>query len=186
MLDILQIEGCIVPVDAEGCQTYIAAGIRKKGADYAFALKANQPNLHDDVEYFFSELAAEDLEEWVEYHETFDVSHGRYETREYFHIGKIGWLPRLKEFKDAKSIGVVKATREENCTRSITRRYYISSFPQGAEAFSHVVRTHWSTENTPHWTPDMSFREDGFATAYQILRRRLRDNASDRIEAGQA
>lgn len=67
LLELLQIKGCPVTIDAEGCQTDIAAKVRQKKAEYVSALKANQPNLHEDVKYPFSELEPQNLkEEWVE------------------------------------------------------------------------------------------------------------------------
>lgn len=83
LLDLLKINGCIVTIDAAGCQTKIAKQIRTKKADYVLALKGNQPTLHDEVTYFFRELETKDIDEgWVEHHRTVDKGHGRLEIRE--------------------------------------------------------------------------------------------------------
>lgn len=161
LLELLKINGCVVTIDAEGLQREITEKIVAKKADYVIALKANQPTVHEDVKYFFRELDREDLEEgWVTSHKTVDKGHGRIEVREYYHCDEVAWLPQLKRFAGARSIGMVKATRETAAGRSTERRYYVSSLPMDAERFAHAVRTHWSVENSLHWTLDMTFRED--------------------------
>lgn len=161
LLDLLEITGCIVTIDAAGCQTDIAEKIHGKKGDYVLALKANQPTLHDDVRFAFSDLSEEDLDEqWLDHHRSVDKGHGRIEIRESYHSEEIEWLPDLKRFPGARSIGMVKATRIIGEKVTAQCRYYISSLAQDAEAFAHAVRAHWSVENTLHWTLDMTFRED--------------------------
>ncbi len=161
LLELLKIKGCIVTIDAIGCQGEIAASIQNKKADYVLALKGNQKNLHEDVKYFFHELEEKDLaEEWLDSHKTVDKDHGRIEIREYYQSDEIAWLPELKNFAGVKTIGIVKATRIIGKRQSTECRYYISSLPMDAQRFAHAVRSHWSVENTLHWTLDMTFRED--------------------------
>jgi len=161
LLDLLKVKGCIVTIDAAGCQQDIAKKVKEKEADYVFALKGNQPNLHEDVQYFFKELEQKDLEEeWIDSYKTVDKGHGRIEIREYYQSDEIAWLPELRRFTGAQSIGMVKATRIINGTQTVHTRHYISSLPMDAKKFAHAVRSHWSVENNLHWTLDMTFRED--------------------------
>ncbi len=161
LLDLLKVKGCIVTIDAEGCQTDIAKKIREKKSDYVLAVKANQPNLQEQVRDFFDDLTDDDLDdEWLEKHRALDKGHGRIEIREYYHSHEIAALPRVKEFHGAKSIGMERSTRIIGEKRTTQVRYYVSSLDMHAQRFAHAVRSHWSVENSLHWTLDMSFRED--------------------------
>ena len=161
LLDLLKVKGCIVTIDAEGCQTEIAKKIREKKADYVLAVKANQPQLLDEVSDFFSVTTVDDIdEEWLEKYDDLDKGHGRIEIRECYHSDEISALPRVKEFAGAQSIAMVRSTRIIGEERTTQVRYYISSLEMDVEKLAHAVRTHWSVENGLHWTLDMSFRED--------------------------
>jgi predicted transposase YbfD/YdcC len=161
LLELLKVKGCIVTIDAAGCQTDIAEKIRAKKADYVLAVKANQPQLLDEISDFFSVTTDDDVaEEWLEKYDTLDKGHGRIEKREYYHSNEIAALPRVKQFAGAKSIGMVRSTRIIAEQRSTTTRYYVSSLEMDAQKLAHAVRSHWSVENNLHWTLDMTFRED--------------------------
>lgn len=163
LLETLKIKGCIVTIDAEGCQTAIAEKIvDQKKAEYVLAVKGNQANLAEQISEFFGEMDEEQLAtvEWIESHKTVDKGHGRIEVREYFHSDEIAALPRVQEFCGAQSIGMVRAKRIIGEKETSRTRYYISSLPLDAAAFARAVRAHWSIENNLHWTLDMSFRED--------------------------
>ena len=180
LLDLLKVKGCIVTIDAEGCQTDIAKKIREKKSDYVLAVKANQPNVQEQVRDFFDDLTDDDLDdEWLEKYRTLDKGHGRIEIREYYHSDEIAALPRVKEFHGAKSIGMVRSTRIIGEKRSTQVRYYVSSLDMNAQRFAHAVRSHWSVENSLHWTLDMSFREDdsrmrtGYSAENFVMMRRM-------------
>jgi predicted transposase YbfD/YdcC len=161
LLDLLKVKGCIVTIDAEGCQTEIAKKIRERKADYVLAVKANQPHLLEQISDFFADTTDEDIgEEWLEKNETVDKGHGRIEIRECYHSDEIAALPRVKEFAGAKSIAMVRSTRIIGEKRTSETRYFISSLEMDAQKLAHAVRAHWSVENSLHWTLDMSFRED--------------------------
>ena len=161
LLDLLKIKGAIVTIDAAGCQTDIAGAIREKKADYVLAVKGNQGTLLEDAQFAFEEVEQEDLDEgWVDYTQTVDKGHGRIEIREYYHTNEIAWSKRIKEFPGARSFGMVKSTRIIGDKQTTETRYYISSLDMDAKKFGHAVRTHWSVENTLHWSLDMTFRED--------------------------
>jgi len=163
LLKLLELNGCIVTIDAIGCQKGIAKQICEKKADYVLAVKANRPEMFSEIKYCFDELneGEEDQEQWFDYHKTFDKEHGRLETREYFVSDEIDWLkPLLKDWKDVRTIGMVRARRAVGDQESIDCRYYISSLPANAELFGKAVRAHWGVENSLHWVLDMVFRED--------------------------
>ena len=161
LLDLLKVKGCIVTIDAEGCQTEVAKKIREKKADYVLAVKGNQPTLLEQITDFFDAVTDEDIAEpWLEKYHDVDKGHGRVEIRECYHSDEIAALPRVKEFRGAKSIAMVRGTRIIGEKRTSQVRYFISSLEMDAERVAHAVRTHWSVENGLHWTLDMSFRED--------------------------
>jgi predicted transposase YbfD/YdcC len=161
LLDLLKVKGCIVTIDAEGCQTDIAKRIGEKKADYVLAVKANQPHLLEQTKDFFDAVTDEDIgEQWLEKRHDVDTGHGRVEVRECYHSDEIAALPRVKEFPAAKSIAMVRSTRTIGEKETSQVRYFISSLEMDAERLAHAVRSHWSVENGLHWTLDMSFRED--------------------------
>jgi len=103
LLKMLEIEGCIVTIDAMGCQKNISKTIVEKNADYIFSLKGNQSNLHDDVKLLFQAQKEDDFKEMsFDYHETIDADHGRIETRKYWTTSDIGWLQGKKTGKSLK------------------------------------------------------------------------------------
>ena len=161
LLDMLEVSGCIVSIDAMGCQTAIAQKIRDKGADYLLAVKGNQNTLHEDIKLFLDDLSAkESLVKTKGFHETLDKGHGRIEIRRCWVSTAIDWLDQKDKWKDLAMIGVVESERHEGESESISRRYFISSLTTDAEHFMSAVRSHWSVENNLHWVLDIGFRED--------------------------
>lgn len=163
LLTLLELKGCIVTIDAIGCQTEIANQIREKKADYVLAVKGNRPNLHNELKFCFDEIkmGTEKQEEWIDYHKDFNKEHGRFETRECLATEEIDWLrPLIKDFKNVQSIAMVRSRRSIGEKESVESRYYISSLPANAELLNTAVRAHWGVENSVHWVLDMVFRED--------------------------
>lgn len=162
LIDILDIAGCIVTIDAMGTQTKIAEKIVTAKADYVLALKGNQETLQGEVVNFFESA---DDEKYQEEHKikTFkEISkgHGRSEIREAYISSDIGWMVDAKKnWKRLTSIGMVKYQREENGKKTVEKRYFICSIEDNAEKFSHVVRKHWGIESM-HWVLDVVFNED--------------------------
>ncbi len=156
LLDLLSIKGCIVTIDAMGCQKEIAKKITEKKADYVLALKDNQPTLSEDVQLAFWEVKEE------EGLKTLDKEHGRIEIRRYYMDDNIHWLrERHPDWVNLKSIGMVESTRIIKDKTSVERRFYITSLPKNLEKFAHAVRAHWGIENKVHWVLDVTFKEDG-------------------------
>ena len=139
LLDLLKVKGCIVMIDAEGCQTDITKKIRDNKADYVLAVKANQPNLLEQTKDFFDAATDDDIgKEWLEKYEDLDKGHGRIEIRECYHSDEIAALPRVKDFAGAKSIAMVRSTRIIGEKRTSQVRYFISSLEMDAERLAHA------------------------------------------------
>jgi predicted transposase YbfD/YdcC len=161
LLDLIDVDGDIVTIDAMGCQTDIAAKIRKVGADYALALKDNQPTLHEDVSDYFDWIEKEQpkSESLDRYKSRPENDHGRIETREIL-TASADWLDGKEEWADIHTIIRYRCTREIDGVKSVSVRHYISSFDTTAEEFLEIIRGHWSVENQLHWMLDVVFRED--------------------------
>jgi predicted transposase YbfD/YdcC len=161
LLKLLDISGCIVTIDAMGCQKKIAAQIVGQGADYVFSLKGNQGNMHDDIELFFEDALNRKFKDMEHgYLETVEGDHGRVETRKYYTVEDIDWLDGKDKWTKLKTIGMVQSERYSDGKTTIENRYFISSLASGTECFANAVRSHWGIENTCHWILDIAFRED--------------------------
>lgn len=156
LLELLVLKGCIVTIDAMGCQQEIAEKITDKEADYILAVKGNQKFLLDDIEEAFSNAKADD-----EYTHK-EVNHGRIESRTTKVITDLDWICSKQDWKKLSCIIMVFSTRinkqtglkEESC------RYYISSKKGTAKDFNEAIRSHWGIENKLHWMLDVTFGED--------------------------
>ncbi len=168
LLDALHLKGCIVTLDAMGCQKNIAAKIIDKGAHYVLALKGNHAIVHEEVEEFFADTvppcalqcADSAAQEKMDFFQTFDAGHGRKETRRYWHSTDIDWFEDKHLWKNLRSIGMVESLRNVKGKTSIERRYYLCSLPLGAKRLGKTIREHWGVENQLHWSLDVVFRED--------------------------
>ena len=158
LLEILDVNGCIVTIDAMGCQKEIAQKIVDEGGDYALALKENQGTLHDDVKLYFDNL--EKCKAEYDHYRVTEKGHGRMETREYLITSDVEWLDPEGKWKNLSGIGMVRSERLVNGQRSAEIRYYITSRMLDAKKFGEVVRSHWGIENSLHWVLDVAFRED--------------------------
>lgn len=162
LLEVLELKGCIVTIDAMGCQTEIAKQIIGKKADYVLALKGNQGKLYEETkDYFEAGLANAWKNMAASYHEEYDAGHGRIEYRQCFAITpKAADIPSCKKWPGLKSIVMVKSRRELKEKITEETRFYIASFDKNANKTLEAVRQHWAIENSLHWTLDVSFRED--------------------------
>ena len=179
LLEILELSGCLVTIDAMGCQTEIAQAILDAKGDYVLAVKRNQPTLHDGLEWFFCYHGTFDYAEVpVRRHETCETGHGREETRSYFVCDVPDDLPDRRRWPKLKAIGMAVSDTVRDGKVCYEQRYYILSKKLSARRFAAAVRSHWSIENRLHWQLDVTFQEDqsrlrrGHADAnFSILRR---------------
>jgi len=162
LLKIIEIAGCIVTIDAIGCQKEIVKEIVERGADYVISLKGNQGNLHKNIK---------DYLDWAErigfteikydYCQTLEKNHGRIEQRRCRVTEEIGWLEEKQDWQHLKSVIMVEAVREViGKEKTVERRYFISSLEANADEALRCVRGHWAIENELHWRLDIGFRED--------------------------
>ncbi len=160
LLQLLELSGCLVTIDALGCRTEIAAAIVNRGADYVSAVKANQPKLHDGIQDFFAAHLEDDFARTkVRRHRTKAVGHGRVETREYFVCPVPDDLPDAARWQGLKAIGMAITRCLRNGKESDEARYYIlSTYPAG-KRFAEAVRGHRGIENRLHRQLDVSFGE---------------------------
>lgn len=161
LIDALDIAGCIVTIDALGCQKEIASHIIEKDADYVLALKGNQDYLYDDVKQLFDMLLEQEAQSaLLDYYETFDQGHGRSELRRYWTASVLDRLRTKEQWRGLQTVGLVQSERSLNGETTTERRYYILSLPSNARTFGTSVRAHWGIENAVHWVLDVAFRED--------------------------
>ena len=149
LLEMLEIAGCIVTIDAIGCQKEIATKIVEKGADYLLAVKANQGNLYEDLADYF-QWAVEDKFKQTTFtmHQTTDGDHGRIEVRRCYASNDIEWLRNKEDWTGIGSIVMVERERTPDGEEtSCERGYYISSMRGDAKALSEAVRGRWSIRN---------------------------------------
>lgn len=162
LLDILEVKGCIVTLDAMGCQRAIAQKIRDKKADYILALKGNQSDLQEATKDFFETAFKKD---WLSIdYAVFtegDYGHGRIESRTCYALLLPDYLKEFqKEWADLTSLICIASIREIDGVTQQKTRYYVSSLAPNAEKISHAIRCHWHVENSLHWVLDVTFNED--------------------------
>ena len=163
LLELLHVKGCIVTIDAMGCQKAITEKIVDKEGDYVIACKGNQGTLHQDVKKFFDwAIATREVDKpTLHYRETTDGDHGRLEVRRYWVADQLYWLENKEVWKGLKTIAVAEAERTCNEETTLDRRYFISSLPiDRTDEIVSSIRAHWRVENGLHWVLDVAFRED--------------------------
>jgi len=175
LLDDLMIKGCIVTIDAIGCQKEIVHKIREKQADYAIAVKGNQKTLHDDIRTFFNDAQSREFRDIPHtYAKTVEKGHGRVEIRRYWLSPASCALLPDHGWSDLNGVGMVEAERHLDGKVTVERRYYITSLTDNIHEFARAVRAHWGIENGLHWVLDMTFREDEL----RIRKRNAAQNAA--------
>jgi predicted transposase YbfD/YdcC len=148
LLRVLNLKGCIVTIDAMGCQKQIASEISAAQADYVLALKGNQTTMHEEVQEFMEAAHAAGFPE---------IAHDFLEVIE---RDDIAWLTQYSQWKGLRSAAMVESIREIQGKVTTERRFYISSLAANARQVARAVRGHWSVENNLHWSLDVSFAED--------------------------
>jgi len=164
LLALLELEGCIVTIDALGTQVKIAEIIADKGGDYILPVKENQATLLEDIQDVFSQDQAYDFTDAPYDHaRSVNKGHSRIETRECWCISDPDYLACLRDahkWKGLSSLVMVRAERIIDQQREVKTRYYISSLHGSAAQFLSLTRNHWDIENGLHWVLDIAFRED--------------------------
>ena len=164
LLQVLEIAGCIVTIDALGCQTEIAQAIVARDADYVLAVKENQGHLYEDVKGLFDaaqEVHFKDVPH--AYDKTTDKDHGRMELRQCWTISDATLVDYLRNRAGWCNLRtIVKVVTERRANGETTRevRYFISSLDGDAQRMLNAVRGHWGIENSLHWVLDIAFNED--------------------------
>ncbi len=191
LLRVLELAGCIVTVDAMGCQKKIAKEIIEADADYVLALKGNQEKVHQEVKSFLDASLEQQKQQRpkgalvpkeaaaLKSCETLEKDHGRIETRRYYQSDYLDWFADKDQWEGLRSVGMVESIRQIDGKSTLERRYYLSSLPVEVETFGRAVRGHWGVENKLHWVMDVCFREDqsrarqGYAAENLATLRRL-------------
>jgi predicted transposase YbfD/YdcC len=166
LLALLDLQGCIVTLDALGTQRAIAKQVIEQGGDYVLPVKGNQPEMQADVQTFFAQAQADRfLDAEAEtlphtFHQTTDAEHGRVEVRRCWACPVTTHLTSADRWEGIKSVALIESERTVKGVITTERRYFISSLPPTARQVMQAVRTHWGIENSLHWVLDVTFRED--------------------------
>ena len=157
LLELLDIKGCLVTIDAMGCQQEIAKKIISKEADYVLAVKNNQEHLYDDMQEAFEQ------DKNVSSHVQVNVDHGRIEKRKCSIITDTDWICKQQNWTNLHTLIKIESERtfkDNPVKQEVQTRYYISSHRGNAASFNQAVREHWGIENKLHWSLDVAFGED--------------------------
>jgi predicted transposase YbfD/YdcC len=180
LLEMLEVSGCLVTIDAMGCQVKIAQAIVDAGGDYVLAVKGNQQSLYNSIYRFWNEHEADDFARVeVDRHQTHERGHGREERREYVVCAIPESFPDRKRWPKWTAIGIAvnHTLRDGKWSRDV--RCYILSKHLTARRFGEAARSHWAIENRCHWQLDVTFQEDqcrirnGHADANFAVMRRM-------------
>ena len=164
LLHCLALSGCVVTIDAMGCQREIAQQILDQEGTYVLALKDNQGALYEDVRLSFA-AAEDDAFAGVQHDgvETVETGHGRIETRHAWVLtdpSVLAWLQERHAWPGLQAMGLVRGERRIGSEHTVEDRYYLLAHPLSARAFGDAVRSHWGIENQVHWVLDVTFHED--------------------------
>jgi len=161
LLELLDLEGALVTIDAVGCQKEIARQIVGAGGDYVLTVKDNQPNLASDILSSF--VAAQEVDYEGHEHDCYETSergHGREEKRSYTVLYDLGKIQGRCEWERLTVIGLCYSERTVGGKTSDELRLFIGSRRASARVYGEALRGHWGIENGQHWSLDVSFRED--------------------------
>lgn len=164
LLQMLDLSGCLVTIDAIGTQTEIARQIVEQGGDYLLAVKENQGRLYDDLEYLFQLERRQDFQQSpFTYAKQVNKNHGRLEIRQCWATSDPEYLAYPREgsqWDGLKSLAMIITERREGDKIEVKTRYFISSLAAPAKTILKSKRSHWTIENQLHWVLDIAFQED--------------------------
>jgi len=161
LLELLDLKGALVTIDAMGCQKGIARKVVAGGGDYVLAVKGNQEHLLEDVQTTVQQALEGELpDEVVELHTTHACGHGRQEERTYVVVHCVDGIRDRQAWPKLTTVGMCYSERTVNGQTSTEGRYFIGSRRMKAHRYAKVLRNHWRIENCLHWQLDVSFGED--------------------------
>jgi predicted transposase YbfD/YdcC len=164
LLKLLALKGCIVTIDAMGCQTKIVNQIIDQEGDYLLTLKSNHQKTYRAVTTYFHDQIEHNLSWRNEEHffDAFDTSHGRTVRRRVWSLTDLSPIAELDKWKGLRSIVAIERIRTAHSQAKVTSeyRFYISSLTRSAKDFAALIRQHWDVENQLHWSLDVTFNED--------------------------
>lgn len=170
LIKALDLEGCIITIDAIACQHEIVSTVIDAKADYLISVKKNQKKLYETIEGWFSDIdiygnnidgRGHIPQTRYRYSITEESSHGRFERR-VCQVYNNGVLSKVLKGKGVNSVACLTNTKKyiKSGKTTVERRYYITSLPLDSERITETIRSHWSIENNLHWQLDVSFNED--------------------------
>ena len=174
LLEIIDVSGALVTIDAAGCQTEIAQKILDGGGDYILTVKGNQPKLRAGIKRYFDDHLADDFARVkASRHETHEQGHGREETRWYYVCPVPKGLPDRARWPGVKAIGVAISSVDRDGKNCCETRYYILSRKMSAREFARAVRGHWGIENRLHWQLDVFVIDVHWARPLTVDKQRI-------------
>ena len=170
LIKALDLEGCIITIDAIACQHEIVSTVIDAKADYLISVKKNQKKLYETIEGWFSDIdiygnnidgRGHIPQTRYRYSITEESSHGRFERR-VCQVYNNGVLSKVLKWKGVNSVACLTNTKKyiKSGKTTVERRYYMTSLPLDSERITETIRSHWSIENNLHWQLDVSFNED--------------------------
>jgi predicted transposase YbfD/YdcC len=173
LLELLDLGGALVTIDAMGCQKEIAKKVVDGGGDYALAVKDNQPHLLEDIQQVIGRALDSNFEGFShDTYETAERGHGRDEARTYLILTDPEGIRDQQSWVGLRVVGMCTRTRVVNGERSDEAHYFIGSRVAGARVYGQALRNHWGIENSLHWQMDLTFGED----ASRVQRRHGAEN----------
>jgi predicted transposase YbfD/YdcC len=161
LLELLDLKGATVTIDAMGCQKEIAAKIVEGDGDYLLALKDNHPTLHAAVaQEFTAAVEADEPPAEMRQHTTVETSRSRKERRIYVALPAPKSLPGFVDWVGLATLVMVVRVTEKDGVETSEASYYLSSLPTKVKKLAKLIRQHWSIESQLHWVLDVTFTED--------------------------
>ncbi len=163
LLELIDVTGAVITMDAMGTQTEIVQLIHQKQADYVVALKSNHPTLYRQIKKWFETAKLDNFSgTQVTYESRTEKGHHRIETRKVWAVpvDSLGGLYKQEEWAGLQTIVIVERIRKLWNKTTHEVQFYLSSLPVDAQLNGRAIRQHWGIENQGHWTLDVTFQED--------------------------